>query len=132
MKFKIMALCATIALGGCMSVSGIKATRITGKEICIIDNPQVRSEFRDAYERQLQARGYTTKIIYNPNDCKITSTFSATYRWAWQIYLSTAELKLFDNGVEIGRVAYHVPSASLEKHGTVEGKIESMVAQLLP
>lgn len=121
-----------LALTGCVSVDVTKATRISGKEICIVDNPSVRRDFRDAYERQIQAKGYTTKIINDVSACQVTSTYVATYGWHWGTYLATAELKVFNGGVEIGRAGYKAPYASPEKHGKVEEKIEALLAQLLP
>lgn len=101
------------------------------KTICIVDNKRVRVDFRDAYERQLQAKGYATKVIAGGETCPTTSTYEATYGFHWGAYLATARLTIYKDGVEAGRATYKAPYASPEKHGRVEGKVEALVAQLL-
>jgi hypothetical protein len=125
-------LCLSFFLIGCVSLDATKAVNINDKEICIIKNHIVRQSFLDAYERRIQEKGYKTKIINDASDCRTTSTYAATYGEHLGVYLSTAELKIFSSGTLIGQARYRAPRASPEKHGRVEGKIESMVEQLLP
>ncbi len=121
-----------LPLAGCVSMQVIKATSISDKTVCIVDNPAVRVEFRDAYERQVQAKGYETKIVDTNVACPTTSTYTASYGFHWGVYLASAQLTIYRNGKEIGKATYHAPYASPEKHGRVEGKIEALVTQLLP
>lgn len=112
-----------------------KATGLGGvKTICIVNNSKVKQAFRDAYERQIQAKGFQTKIIAKNNDssCKITSVYTARYGIHWGVYLKTANLKILKGDNVIGQASYRAPFASPEKHGRVEGKIKSMVDELLP
>ena len=122
----------SIFLTGCVSLDATKAVYIDGKEICIIENPDVRPAFLTAYERRLQEKGYKTQIIKDALACQTTSTYTATYGEHWGVYLARAELKIFNNGTLIGQARYRAPHASPEKHGRVESKIESMVELLLP
>ena len=132
MNNKILLLLTSIALVSCVSVKVTKAPNIHGKLICIVNNPEVRSAFRDAYERQLVSKGYATKIVDTTSACDITTTYTATYGFHWGMYLSTAVLTINDHGKEVGRADYSAPYASPAKHGRVEGKIENLVAKLLP
>jgi len=132
MKIALLSVSLSIVLVGCVSLDATKATGLSGKEICLIDNPDVRQDFRDAYERRIQAKGYKTQIIKEASACQITSTYTATYGNHWGLYLATSDLKIFNGGVLIGQAHYKAPYASPEKHGRVENKIESMVDQLLP
>lgn len=132
MKSVLLSLSLSIVLTGCVSLDVTKATTLSGKEICIIDNPNVRQDFRDAYERRIHEKGYKTQIINEASACQITSTYTATYGNHWGPYLATSELKIFNGRVLIGQARYKAPYASPEKHGRVENKIESMVDQLLP
>ncbi|MBI3897147.1 MAG: hypothetical protein HY308_02490 [Gammaproteobacteria bacterium] len=132
MKNTLLSFCLSIILIGCVSIDATKAVGLSGKEICIIDNPNVRQDLRGAYERRIQAKGYKTQIIKEASACPITSTYTATYGNHWGLYLATSELKIFNGGALIGQVRYKAPYASPEKHGRVENKIESMVDQLLP
>jgi hypothetical protein len=122
----------SILLTGCVSLDVTKAVNIDGKEICIIENPYVQTDFLTAYERKIQDKGYKTKIIKDASACKITSTYTATYGEHWGTYLSRAELKIFNGGTLVGQARYKAPRGSPEKHGRVESKIETMVEQLLP
>ena len=132
MKFKTLVTLLPIALAGCVSMNVTKAPPITGKTICIVNNPEVWTDFRDAYERQIVARGYSTKIVDAVTACDITSTYSATLGFHWGSYLATAKLTIYDKGTEIGKAEYKAPYASPEKHGRFEGKIETLVSKLLP
>jgi len=122
----------SVFLVGCVSLDVTKAVNINGKEICIVENRDVRQAFLTAYERRLQEKGYKTQIIKDALACQTTSTYTATYGEHWGVYLARAELKIFNNGTLIGQARYRAPHASPEKHGRVESKIESMVELLLP
>jgi hypothetical protein len=132
MNIKRLRVLAAILMTGCVSLNATRAPVTAGDAICIIKNPEVREAFLEAYERQLRAKGYTTKVIAEPASCKITSTYTATYKFHWGLYLSTAELTISSSGREIGRAVYSAPYVSPLKHGEVEGKIQSMVEKLLP
>ena len=132
MKFASLALAVPLLLSGCVSLKATKATSIAGNPICIIDNPEVNTDFRAAYENQLHSKGYATKIIADGTTCVITSTYKAAYGFHWGMYLASAEIKIFNQGIEIGNAVYSAPFASPAKHGRVEGKIEAMVAKMLP
>lgn len=122
-------------LTGCVSMNVEKVTGLDGeKTICIINNSKVKQAFRDAYERQIQAKGYLTKVVANKDNpaCKITTVYTARYGIHWGAYLKTANLKILKDNNVIGEASYRAPYASLEKHGRVEGKIKSMVDELLP
>src|SRR4051812_8028553 len=94
MKNYLLYFSSLIAMTGCVSVETTKAVNILSKEICIVDNPHVRLDFRDAYERRIQAKGYTTKIVKDAAACRTISTYTATYGFHWGTYLATSELKI--------------------------------------
>lgn len=128
----ILALLLPIVLSGCISLNTTKATNIGSKEICIVDNPAVWQDFRDAYARRIQAKGYKTQIVKEATACQFTTTYAATYGYHWGLFLSTAELKIFNGEVQIGQASYRAPWGNPLKHGSFENKVESMVDQLLP
>ena len=132
MKLFLAVVALVLPLAGCISTKVTKATSIPDKTICIVDNPAVRTDFRDAYERQLRAKGYETKIVDANATCPVTSTYTANYGFHWGVYLATARLTISSNGKQIGEANYHAPYGSPAKHGRVEGKIETLVTQLLP
>ncbi|HEX5056373.1 MAG TPA: hypothetical protein VFX02_07725 [Gammaproteobacteria bacterium] len=133
MKKTILGLCMVIAATGCgVKMDITKANGISGTEICIVDNKSVKQDFRDAYERQIQQRGYTTKIVEAIDACPTATTYTATYGMHWGVYLATSILKIYSSGKEIGEARYEAPFSSPQKHGRVEDKIKAMVVKLLP
>jgi len=132
MKFILATACLIFPLTACTSLHTTKAEHLADKVVCIVNNPSVETVFRDAYERQIRAKGYDTKIIAKGEACSTTSTYEATYGFHWGVYLASAELKIFYQGVEVGKSIYHAPYVSPAKHGRVEGKIEKMIDELLP
>jgi hypothetical protein len=120
-------------LSGCVRLNATKADKLSGNEICIVNNPEVRAVFRDAYERAIRAKGYQTRIVEKISDCPITTTYTAVYRYDWGMYLSISNLTIYENGVLVGEARYKAPRASpITKHGRVENKIKEMVDELLP
>ena len=132
MNLRLLAVFLAVAVCACTSLSATKATNLAGKEICIVDNPSVRQVFRQAYENQIRAKGYDTKVVADKVACPLTTTYEASYGFHWGVYLSSADLKLFNQGTEVGSATYKAPFASPEKHGRVEDKIAAMVAKMLP
>jgi hypothetical protein len=113
-------------------IDGTQAAGISGQEICIVDNSYTGADFRDAYERQIRARGFATRVVHDKSECPITTTFVATYaRTAWGRYLRDSMLKVLRDGEEIGVVRYHGSRGKPFK-GTVESVVTEMVAVLYP
>jgi hypothetical protein len=126
-----IALAALIPVTGFAAIEGTRAEGVKGQEICIIDNAYTGVDFRDAFDRQLRAKGYATRIIHDKAECPITSTFVASYtHGAWGRKLKYAMLTILRAGEEIAVVRYK-PSGGPFK-GTVESVIGEMVAVLLP
>jgi aspartyl/asparaginyl beta-hydroxylase (cupin superfamily) len=113
-------------------IDGTKAGGILGQEICIVDNSYTAADFRDAYERRIRAKGYTTRLVQEKTACPVTTTLVATYgRTAWGRYLQTAMFTVLRDGEEIAVVRYR-GSRHKPFKGTVEGVIGEMVDVLYP
>jgi hypothetical protein len=112
-------------------IDGARAAGIEGKEICIVGNSFTGTDFRDAYERQIRAKGYTTRIVQETNACPITTTYVATYGTNWGRYLKTAMFTVLRDGEELAVVRYRGARNKPFK-GTVESVIGEMVAVLYP
>jgi len=54
---KIIILGLSILLTGCVSLDVTKAVNINGKEIYIIENPYVRTDFLTAYKKKNPGEG---------------------------------------------------------------------------
>ena len=113
-------------------IEGTKAAGILGQEICIVDNSYTAADFRDAYERRVRAKGYTTRLVQEKTACPVTTTFVATYgKTGWGRYLQTAMFTVWRDGEEIAVVRYR-GSRHTPFKGKVEDVIGEMVAVLFP
>lgn len=126
---------ASIAVSGCVSQKVSRIKDIGNEEICIIQNPDVRLAFVNAYIDALKKSNYAVSLKKNQleaKDCVITSTYTAVYKFHWGQYLSTAELKVFEEGNLIGEAKYRAPFASPAKHGRIAPKIAALSDELFP
>jgi hypothetical protein len=123
---------ALAAVVCCAGIEGAKAEGIRGQEICIVGNDYTGADFRDAYERRIRARGYTTRVVQAKTDCPITTTYVASYgSTGWGRYMKTAMLTILRDGEEIAVVRYNVARGKPFK-GKVEDVIGEMVEVLYP
>jgi len=134
MKKIILGCFLIIFASGCTTLRVTAANNLDDKKICVINNKSVREVFAEAYINQIKENGYQAKLINHKDksNCTVTSTYTATYGMHWGTYLATADLKIFNNGLQVGQAIYKAPFASPAKHGRVEGKIADMLDKLLP
>ncbi|MGE3538318.1 MAG: Sbal_3080 family lipoprotein [Candidatus Tectimicrobiota bacterium] len=131
-------LCAVLVLTGCAIHQRIDpVTRMDTSELCIIDNPDVRSGFLEAYRSALSAKGYQTKVLdksASVHDCPITSTYTANWRWDMLMYMAFAQITVYANGKKIGDALYDSlgGSGNMGKFISAETKIRELVDQLFP
>jgi len=134
MKRILLALGAisTTVVAGCASTQITKVAQVGSEEICIVDNPNDRQAFRDAYERTIRAKGYKTRVVNDAKACQVITTYSSSLGYSgWGAYLSDADLKVFSGDKLIGQAKYHAKKVPTS-NGRVEGKIETLVDQMLP
>lgn len=135
----LFSIIAPIYLTGCAIHQTIKpvAEIFTGKEICLIESPDVRASFMESYKRALINKGYSVKQLpasASVTDCNVTSTYLATWRWDLALYMAYAEIKVFHQGVLAGEAKYDSQrgGANLGKFIDAETKINELVMKLLP
>ncbi|MCG4452479.1 Sbal_3080 family lipoprotein [Pseudomonas sp. MMS21-TM103] len=139
MNKKILALfAASITMTGCsikQTVTPVES--LTEKEVCLIENPNVKSGFIKVYKRTLLEKGYLVRQL-KPSasiiECRITSTYNATWRWDMALYMALAEIKVYNNGKPIGEAHYDSQSggANMAKFINAENKIVELVNKLFP
>jgi hypothetical protein len=103
-------LAITIALTGCSIKQTVNPVEsFTEKEICLIENPNVKAGF-------------------------ITSTYNATWRWDMALYMALADIKVYNNGKPIGEANYDSQSggANMGKFINADKKIAELVNKLFP
>ncbi|MBW8893037.1 MAG: hypothetical protein JF617_13190 [Burkholderiales bacterium] len=111
--------------------------RFDGKEVCIVENPDVRSGFIEAYTRSLTAKGYVVrKLPANASlvECRITSTYTANWRWDLAMYMAFAAIKVYNNAKPVGEAKYDAMhgGGNMNKFIDAEKKIGELVNQLFP
>ena len=137
MRF-MFALAALAALSGCairQDVRPVTFAPTAAREVCIIEHSATRAAFLDEYRRVLESRGFQTRVLpeHSPtNSCHVTSTYVARWSWDLTIYMSYAELHVFDDGREVGHAIYdsRLGGARLDKFVDAETKIAELVDQL--
>jgi len=123
---------------GCAINQTVKPVeRFADKKVCIIDNPAVREGFLASYRQALEAKGYvaqqmpaTASIV----ECPITSTYTANWRWDLAMYMTYADIKVYNGGKPIGEAIYDAKHAGLNtgKFINADNKIRELVDQLFP
>jgi hypothetical protein len=142
MKLKaiLVAALASFFVSGCAVNQDIRPVQLAStaeRTICIIEHPATRNTFRDAYQRELQNRGFQAQIIPagSPyNSCPLTTTYVARWSWDITIYMSFAQIRVFQNGQEAGSAIYdaRMAGARLDKWIDADQKVAEMVAELFP
>ncbi|MBL8558548.1 MAG: hypothetical protein JNM47_07500 [Hyphomonadaceae bacterium] len=142
MHFKLFGTFALIsALVACsikqdvIPVTPVAATDV--KQVCIIENPAVRETFLPVYQRNLESKGYTVRILApraSTRECPMTSTYTARWSWDFTIYMSIAEITVYQDGQRSGYAKYDSRAGGmrLDKWVNAEQKINELVDQLFP
>lgn len=104
-------------------------------ELCIIEDPKVRQSFLDEYRRALDVMGVRTKLLpagSSIRDCPVVSTYMARWSWDLTIYMTFAEIKVYEGGNLAGSAVYDSRSggARLDKWKDAEKKIQELVSEL--
>lgn len=127
-----------LGLSGCAITQTVKPVeRFESKEVCIIENLAVRPGFLDTYKRVLSEKGYLVRQLppgANFEDCPITSTYTANWRWDLALYMAFADIRVYNKGQQTGQALYDALSggANMGKFIKGEVKIAELVDQLFP
>jgi Egg lysin (Sperm-lysin) len=139
MKFKkAIPVILSVSLVGCAIHQTVKpVTMLEEKQVCIIENPAVKNGFLESYTRALSNKGYRVRNLptnASLNDCKITSTYTANWRWDLAMYMAFAEIKVYSGGRVIGEAKYDSlrGGANMGKFISAEKKITELTNQLFP
>jgi hypothetical protein len=138
--FKRLAVLAVFSMlfTGCAINQTVKPVeRFADKKVCIIDNPAVREGFLASYKQALESKGYVAQQMpANASivECAITSTYTANWRWDLAMYMTYANIKVYNTGKPIGEAIYDANRAGLNtgKFINADHKIRELVDQLFP
>jgi hypothetical protein len=127
-----------LLLAGCSIHQNVTAVpKLTNNELCIIQNPDVRESFLDAYQRALEGKNLKTRVLpqtATPRDCPQASTYTANWRWDLALYLAFVDINIFQDGKSVGRAVYDSlgGGGNLSKFIDAEKKINELVDLLFP
>jgi hypothetical protein len=136
----IAATLASLLLSACAVRQDIRPVLLAPaaeRAICIIEHPATRATFLEAFQRQLEARGFAVRVVpagSGYNACPLTTTYVARWSWDITIYMSFAQIRVFQNGQEAGSAIYDatMAGARLDKWVDADAKVGEMVAELFP
>ncbi len=137
---KIIVIFTILLTAGCaapiQSVQPVSEVQ-RGTELCIIENPDVRDSFITIYETALLDKGVNVKILSpnaKKNDCKLTSTYTAKWRWDLALYMAYAKISVYRDDWLFGEALYDAMASggNFGKFIDAEEKIKEMVMQLFP
>ena len=129
-------LSVALAVVGCAIRQRVDPVpRLDSREICIVNNPHVREDFLETYQRALTAKGFQTRILDKsaaPSDCPLTSTYTANWKWDLALYMAFADITIYADGRVVGHAVYDSlgGSGNLGKFINAEAKIKELVDQL--
>ena len=138
MTLKTLSLCLfSFVFVGCAIHQRVEPVpRLESREICIVNNPNVREGFLAAYQRVLTAKGLRAKLLDQsalPDACPLTSTYTANWR-DLALYMAFADITVYSNGKKVGQAIYDSlgGGGNLGKFINAEEKIKELVDQLFP
>jgi hypothetical protein len=129
------------ALAPALANARVDATMAQGiheRELCVVDNVDVQSEFRNAMVRSLVNRGYKARFVTKKDECEVAMAFNATYGmtsgWGPRRVLKSAAFVVYRDSRAIGSAHFRYERSMFGagSDGTVEEVISQMVFKLLP
>jgi hypothetical protein len=129
----LLAACAAVPLAFACARNQVSSATMEGaREVCIIENPRVRSDFLEAYQQALAAKGYTTRVLSRDSSlsaCPVVTKYVAHWSWDLVVYLQSASLYVYRDGRPAGQAVFDARTSRLF---STDGKVRELVAQLYP
>ena len=124
-----------------VSACSIKQTVETAElprnsQLCVVENPDVREGFLREFKSVLNNRNISFKVVNQrnvPADCQWTATYVGRWSWDLALYMSYAEIKVYNNGSLYGEAIYDSTwgGANMGKFIDAEEKIRELLNSLL-
>jgi hypothetical protein len=112
---------------------------VQSSEICVVEDKDINEEFLPAYRSALENKGFVVRILSpgsDINSCLLTSTYTGSWSWDFVMYMASAEIIIYKNGIKAGDALFDAPKAgtalTTEIYDSTEVKIAKMVDQLFP
>ncbi|UZE26821.1 Sbal_3080 family lipoprotein [Pseudomonas asplenii] len=136
----VLLLCLVSLITGCsikQQVTPVDFAANPAALICVIPADGVRESFTEAYGNALKSKGFTVQVlpsVSNPQNCPLSSTLLGRWSWDMAMYLSEVEIKVYQNGREVGSATYNSRRGSfrMDKFISAENKLKELTDQLFP
>ena len=134
---KVFVIVAAVVLSGCSIKQVVEKAEIPKEKLlCVVENKDVRVGFLKEFKRVLSRKSIPYKMInaYSvPPECEWTATYDARWTWDLALYMSYAEIKVFNNGRLDGKATYDSTrgGANMGKFIDAETKIRELMNELL-
>lgn len=144
MSFKYVqaatALVMLMLLSGCSIKQQVDPAALSASlapDICLIPGKGVREGFTTAYGDALRDKGFSVRTLHmgaSPSLCPLSSTYTGSWSWDLAMYMSYADIRVFDHGRQVGKAIYDSRSGGsrLDKFISAESKIIELTDQLFP
>lgn len=135
LRFLLLTLPA-ILLSACTIKQTIEPANVASDEtICIIEDPDVREGFLNELTKVLREKQvrYTVMDKHAALDCEWTMTYLGRWTWDMALYMSYAEIKVYQNGRLDGEAIYDSSAGgfNFDKFVDAEPKIRELVEELM-
>jgi hypothetical protein len=136
--FAPCALASAVLMTGCAITQNVTpvSSRTSNTELCVVTNSEVVQDgFHPVFVQVLTRKGFSVKSLpdkSSPSSCPLTATYEAIYRWDIAIYLARVDLRVYNDGREVGQANYDSlsGSANMNKFIRTEPKLTELVDQL--
>jgi hypothetical protein len=136
MKMMVLACLFLMALTGCSIKTSVKPVgNVKVSDLCIKTNPRVLMEgFLPELEMQIRNHGIKPRMFDSvmPSDCARHLEYTANWQWDLAMYLTYAELRVYEQANLIGEAIYDARWGGfrLDKFGTTGSKLQPLVDEL--
>lgn len=103
-------------------------------EICILENPKVIiADFLPVLQEGIQRNGLKSKVYREiPSTCAYVLEYVAFQRWDFTLFMSEADIKLFNAKELVGTASYKLPTGIFGGGGVNPAKWNSTKEKLDP
>lgn len=105
-------LFASLSITGCSIKQTVTPVRLSAElapEICAIPAMGLRVGFNTTYQRLLSDKGFKIRQLAagsKPNRCPLSTTYTGTWRWDLLLYMSHADIRVYEHGRQVGQAEY--------------------------
>lgn len=125
-----------LGLSGCSITQSVQpVTDANIDRVCVETNPAVLMDgFEPTMCELIETHGMTTEVYsgQRPADCEHFLEYTANWRWDMAMYLSYADIQVYDREGLEGRATYDARNGGgrMDKFGPTRSKIEPLIEEL--